>query len=218
MCAISDLYPESRPFESEHMTPDQAQTPSTSNASTIFEDIVTPRLDLIAVSNESLLIQKADRPEMRAELGRRIGAHVPAGWPHENWEPHVYEYLLNLFAESPEAMGWCRYIALRHDGGRTLIGSVGSGFPKAETGEVEIGYGILPEWQRQGIAAEAVMALLPWLESRREIRGFVAQTFPHLRGSIRVLEKAGFEPAGAGFEEGTILFRRGPVNTRTDRD
>jgi len=145
---------------------------------------------------------------MRIELGKEIRAEVPDEWPHENWEPHVYEYLLSLFAESPEAIGWCRYLALRHNGGRTLIGSFGSGLPKPETGEAEIGYGILPAWQRQGFAPEAVLAMLPWLQSRRQIRAFIAQTFPHLRGSIRVLEKCGFQFAGAGFEENTILYRR----------
>jgi [ribosomal protein S5]-alanine N-acetyltransferase len=179
----------------------------------IFEDIKTPRLDLVAVTPESLLIQQRNSPSMRAELGRVISAEVPDEWPHENWEPHVFEYLLKLFAETPEAIGWCRYLAVRHATGRTLIGSFGSGLPKPDTGEAEIGYGILPAWQRQGFAPEAVVAMLPWLQSRREIRAFVAQTFPHLRGSIRVLEKTGFAPAGAGYEEGAILFRRGPVET-----
>jgi ribosomal-protein-alanine N-acetyltransferase len=173
-----------------------------------FEDIATLRLDMVAVTPESLQIQQRNSVRMREELGAHIGAEVPAEWPHENWEPHVFDYLLNLYASDSEAIGWCRYITLRHGAGRTLIGSFGSGFPKAETGEAEIGYGILPNWQRQGFAPEAVAAMLPWLQTRRKIRAFVAQTFPHLRGSIRVLEKSGFEPAGAGFEEGTILFRR----------
>ena len=156
------------------------------------------------------MIQRRNGPNMRAELGERLAARVPEDWPHENWEPHVYDYLLNLIEESPDAVGWCRYLLLRDcEGvGRTLIGSFGSGFPKDETGEAEIGYGLLPGWQRQGFAAEAVNAMLPWLAGQRPTKAFVAQTFPHLRGSIRVLEKCGFTLVGEGFEEGTILFRR----------
>jgi RimJ/RimL family protein N-acetyltransferase len=173
-----------------------------------FEDLKTMRLDLVAMSRESLQCQAEDAPDMRRKLGAILRCDVPDGWPHENWEPHVYAYLLNLMATDAEAMGWCRYLMLRNgSGGRVLIGSFGSGFPKAETGEAEIGYGLLGEFQRQGFAAEAVMAMLPWLRTRRPVKAFVAQTFPHLYGSIRVMEKCGLVYAGPGFEEGTVLYR-----------
>ena len=173
-----------------------------------FETIATPRLDLVAVTAESLLCQVGFGPNFRVELGAILDAEVPEGWPHENWEPHVLDYLLDLFAVTPESSGWCRYLILRGTDKRTLIGTFGSSIPKPETGEAEIGYGLLPDWQRQGLAAEAVVAMLPWLETQRTIRAFVAQTFPHLRGSIRVLEKTGFQQVGPGFEDGAILFRR----------
>jgi len=190
------------------MTNHQAISPNLETSIPTFADIASARLDIAAVTPASLLIQQRNTPSMRAELGAELGAAVPNEWPHENWEPHVFDYLLNLYAQDAEAIGWCRYLVLRQETGRTLIGSFGCGLPKPETGEAEIGYGILPSWQRQGYAPEAVQAMLPWLQSRRNIRAFVAQTFPHLRGSIRVLEKCGFSPAGAGFEEGTILFRK----------
>ena len=173
-----------------------------------FDDVRSVRLDLAPVTPESLYCQARNASDMRRELGAILNARVPEAWPHENWEPHVYDYLLKLIAEDVEAIGWCRYLLLRNpDGGRTLIGSFGSGFPRPDTGDAEIGYGLLPAWQRQGFAVEAVSAMLPWLRQRREIRGFVAQTYPHLRGSIRVLEKAGFSYAGPGFQDGTILYR-----------
>jgi ribosomal-protein-alanine N-acetyltransferase len=171
-------------------------------------EIQTARLDLVPVTPESLRCQVGFGPRMYADLGAAIHAQIPAEWPPENWEPHVLDYLLNLIAEDPEATGWCRYLLLRHPGGRTLIGTFGCAFPKADTGQAELGYGLLPSWQRQGFAAEAVLAMLPWLQSQRTIRAFVAQTFPDLRGSIRVLEKCGFQHIGPGFEEGTVLYRR----------
>ncbi len=174
-----------------------------------FEPIQTLRLDLVAVTSESLRSQIGFGPTMRADLGGLLNAEVPEDWPHEHWESHVLDYLLELIAKEPEASGWCRYILFRdpETNQRTLIGTCGGGFPKPETGEAEIGYGLLPAWQRQGFAPEAVAAMLPWMRTQRPVRAFVAQTFPHLRGSIRVLEKNGFEPAGEGYEEGAILFR-----------
>jgi len=207
--------PDGQPVsESEPMTHNSTSSQLLSPQASVFEDVKTLRLDLVPVTAESLHCQLRNSPQMRAELGAILHAEVPDGWPHENWEPHVYDYLLNLIAQDAEATGWCRYLMLRHADDskrtreRTLIGSFGCGFPKPGTGEAEIGYGIVPAWQRQGFAVEAVEAMLPWLQTRRKIRAFVAQTFPHLRGSIRVLEKCGFEPAGLGFEEGAILFRK----------
>ena len=177
--------------------------------SAIYATIQSARLDLIPVTAESLLCQQRNSPEMRTELASILNANIPESWPPADWEPHVIQYLLNLIEKDTEAVGWCRYLLLRDAATktRTLIGSFGCGFPKADTGLAELGYGLLPEWQRQGFAAEAVIAMLPWLQSRRDITAFVAQTFPHLRGSIRVLEKTGFQPAGPGYEEGTVLFR-----------
>jgi len=174
-----------------------------------LEDLSSARLDLVAMSPESLHCQAENANDMRLKLGAILRAHVPDEWPPENWEPHVYEYLLNLIAIDAESMGWCRYLMLRGEGGgRTLIGTFGSGLPKAETGEAEIGYGLLPEFQRHGYAAEAVLTMLPWLRRRTAVKAFVAQAFPRLYGSIRVMEKCGMVYAGPGFEEGTILYRK----------
>jgi [ribosomal protein S5]-alanine N-acetyltransferase len=204
---------DSRLFESERMTHNRIQSKAPLLNPPVFEDIKTPRLDLVAAIPEALQCEARGGENMRAELGEILQAEVPSAWPHEHWEPHVFQFMLDLIAKDPEAIGWCRYAILRQGNEiahprRILIGTVGSLLPKPETREAEIGYGLLPDWQRQGFAPEAVAAMLPWLQTRREIRAFVAQTFPHLRGSIRVLEKNGFHHAGAGFEEGTILFRR----------
>lgn len=113
------------------MTHNPSLVTVTSAAHPVFAEIQTPRLDLIAVTPESLHIQQRNTLNMRGELGACIHAIVPEEWPHENWEPHVFDYLLKLFAESPEAIGWCRYLVVRHPGpgtilaGRTLIGTFG---------------------------------------------------------------------------------------------
>ena len=192
---------EANPMSKHAILQNPASTPP------ITAEIQTARLDLVPVTAESIRCQVGFGPRMYSDLGSEIKAEIPAEWPPENWEPHVLDYLLNLIAEDPEASGWCRYLLLRHPAGRTLIGTFGCAFPKADTREAELGYGLLPQWQRQGFAAEAVLAMIPWLRSQRPIRAFIAQTFPYLRGSIRVLEKCGFHPAGAGFEEGAVLYR-----------
>ena len=171
-------------------------------------EISTSRLDLFPVTRESLECQRGFTAGMYTSLGEILHAEVPAAWPHENWESHVLDYLLDLLAQSPESLGWCRYLLVREPGRRILIGTFGCGLPHPETGEAELGYGLLPAWQRQGFAAEAVQAMMPWLAAQQPIRAFIAHTYPELRGSIHVLEKCGFHLAGPGTEERTLLYRR----------
>jgi len=173
-------------------------------------DIHTSRLDLIAITPLALHCEAAAAPEYRAQLGQILDAEVPASWPVEHWEPHVFDWLLNQIAADPRVIGWTRYVSLRDPvtGSRTLIGTFGSLYPGETSRQIEVGYGILPEYRRRGYASEAMEAMLAWIQSFFPARCFVAQTFPHLAPSIGVLEKTGFTFVGPGFEEGTILYRR----------
>jgi len=172
-------------------------------------DIHTPRLDLVAITPEAVRCEASASPEYRTQLEHILRATVPETWPAEHWDPHVLDYLSNLFAENPSVIGWTRYITLRDESTRrrTLIGTFGSMHPGDKSRQIEVGYSILPAFQSRGYATEAMSAMLSWIQSFFPVRCFVAQTFPHLKPSIRVLEKSGFEFVGPGFEEGTILYR-----------
>jgi len=179
------------------------------------DDIVTRRLDLIAITPALLQCEIEGGAEFAARFGALAGAEIPREWPPQDWEPHVLKFVLRQLTAQPETIGWTRFVALRgaEIGKRTLIGTVGAIPPgtemsKAAPGEIEVGYGILPGFQRQGFATEALAGVMGWVRSQTRVSAFVAQTFPHLLASIRVLGKSGFQPAGDGFEEGTILFRR----------
>jgi RimJ/RimL family protein N-acetyltransferase len=184
-------------------------------------DVQTPRLDLIATMpafvqcEKDALSAKGSAFELHSRFESLVRATVPAEWPPQDWEPHVLDFLLKQMAEFPGSVGWARLVALRESakGSRVLIGTVGAVPPgtamsHSAPGEIEVGYGILPAFQRQGFATEALAGMMEWVQSQATVTAFVAQTFPHLQPSIRVLEKSGFERAGSGFEEETILFRR----------
>jgi ribosomal-protein-alanine N-acetyltransferase len=171
------------------------------------KDILTRRLALIAITPDSVRSEQAnDR-----QLEMITSACVPATWPPEHWEPHVFDLLLERFAADPGDVGWHRYIALRHEDGsgrRTLIGTLGA-FRRAEKpDECEIGYSVLAEHHRQGYATEGAQALIDWAFSHAFIQTITAQTFPTLPASIRVMEKCGMRFVGPGYEEGTVLYQR----------
>ncbi len=67
---------------------------------------------------------------------------------------------------------------------------------------VEVGYSIVPNYQRLGFASEAVEFSHP------EVRLVTAETLPTLIASIRVLEKNGFYLLSGGSEESVVRYGR----------
>jgi ribosomal-protein-alanine N-acetyltransferase len=168
-----------------------------------LDDIVTSRLSLICITPEILRSEQAGE----GRLGEVIRCVVPVNWPHENWEPHVYEFMLNQLAEHPDQLGWQRYVSLvSPNGQRTLVGSAGA-FTKADPSEVEIGYGFLPQFEGRGFATEAAQGLIAYLREDQRIVSVIAHTFPSIPASIRVMEKCGMVFDGDGEEAGTVRYR-----------
>jgi [ribosomal protein S5]-alanine N-acetyltransferase len=170
----------------------------------LCDDIVTSRLTLIAITPEMMLSEKNGD----GRLGELIQCVVPANWPHKDWEPHVFDFLLRQFAVYPEQLGWPRYVSFVPPGGeRTLIGTLGA-FAKAERPEeCEVGYGILAPYEGQGFATEGVRALIDFLRGKEWLSSVIAHTYPSIPASIRVMEKCGMVFDGEGEEAGTIRYR-----------
>jgi ribosomal-protein-alanine N-acetyltransferase len=171
-------------------------------------DILTPRLALIAITLEMIRAGFAKSPE----FANLVNAELPPDWPPVDWDDHAYEYVVDKMTRYPNSHGWGRYIALKPTSGdrRILIGTCGATLPIELNDDPEIGYGILPAYQRRGYATEAVAALIEWIFSHPHVRSINAQTFPHLQPSLRVMAKNGFLFAGPGPgpEEGTVLYRK----------
>lgn len=100
--------------------------------------------------------------------------------------------LIESGTSSMSGLAW--YVVLRDK--HTLIGFVGFKGPPRD-GRLDIGYAILDAHQGRGYAAEAVRALTHWAFLDRRVQRIVAETYPHLTASIRVLEKCGYSLAAA---------------------
>lgn len=77
-----------------------------------------------------------------------------------------------------------------------------------EDGSVEIGYGIHPEFEGQGLMSEAVDAMVKWAFTQNHVSKVLAETDPDNKASQRILEKAGFVPLNIMGEEGPIFELR----------
>ncbi len=169
--------------------------------------VTTARLELLPASGQ---LARCD-VEDPVRFSEQLGARIPPSWPPELLAD-AREPLAKMLEDDPGLTGWMLWYWLLRDGaaaepGFTLIGVGGfKGRPSAD-GMIEVGYALLPEYQRTGLGSEGLRGLLEWGFSHRRVTRIAAETMPGLQGSIRLLEKAGFEPsAEPAIEKGAIRF------------
>jgi RimJ/RimL family protein N-acetyltransferase len=152
--------------------------------------IQTERLELIAATEE---LAKAEINN-HTELSSLLRAQVPDAWPPEFNDLQTMTFTLQQLQGKPEQVGWWAwYFVLkgRSDGERVAIGYGGfKGLPDGSA-NVEVGYSIHKEYQRQGYGSEATAGLVNWA-FEQDVRSVTAETLPELVASIGVLEKNDF--------------------------
>jgi ribosomal-protein-alanine N-acetyltransferase len=167
--------------------------------------IETDRLELIAGTQE---LARANI-ESRARFAELLEARVPEAWPPPLNDLDSMRWFARYLEEHADGVGWVTwYFVLRERvaGGRVAIGNGGfKGLP-TEDGTVEVGYSIIEEFQGLGFASEAVSGLIEWAFAHPEVTRVIAETYPVLTKSIRVMEKNGLVFIGDGSEEGVIRY------------
>jgi RimJ/RimL family protein N-acetyltransferase len=167
----------------------------------------TKRLTLIATTIAHLRTE-LDTPE---QLGAVLGAVVSPDWPTGEYDRGAMEFFRARLEEGGAAVvGWYGWYALRHadaEGPCALVGSAGYFGPPSPEGTVEIGYSVLPEWQRRGYAVEIVEALAANAFAHAAVHRVIARATESNVASIGVLTRAGFVPAGTS-EDAKLRFVR----------
>ena len=187
--------------------------------------IRTPRLILIPATAESL---SAELISPRA-LGELLGCDVPASWPPELYDADAVRWTLTWLAEHPDQLEWSLYYVAEvppapNDHAR-LVGVCGYKGGPDPAGEVEIGYGIVPERRRRGFASEAVRGMLARAFADPRVTSVIAHTLSELAASIGVLQTTGFlfdgpgndpqEPAAIRFVLSRAHYEESTVAPRT---
>jgi RimJ/RimL family protein N-acetyltransferase len=163
--------------------------------------VETSRLRLVAANASLLHLELEDRGRLYSTLD----VDSPAEWPPPLNDDASCRYFLRTLEQDISSAGWaCWYVIEKP---HTLAGNCGfKGKPDA-AGTVEVGYSIIPSLQRQGLASDAVAALLAWC-GQRGAKKVIAETFSDLISSIRVMQKNGLVPDGSGSEPGVIRYSR----------
>lgn len=165
--------------------------------------IMTDRLTLVPAT---LALARAELSD-RGEFACLLGALVPGNWPPESAADALPMFLSWLEA-SPDRVGWFGWYALASSGDAgppTLVGGGGFLGPPHD-GAVQIGYSLLPEFQRRGYATEMVVGLVRWAFGQPGVHVIAAETEWANPASVRVLEKVGFRPAGAAAVPGGARY------------
>ena len=161
----------------------------------------TERLTLIPFRHD--LVQAT--MEDRAAIGRLLDVAVPVDWPGPDLE-EILPSLADWLAGDPARAEWTCIIMQTQD--RTLIGSAGFKDEPDSAGVVEIGYGIVPAYRRQGYAAEAGRALIAWALAQPGVTCVTAECLYDNLPSIRVLERLGMRQTG---RDGDLLQWELPI-------
>ena len=168
----------------------------------------TENLTLIASTLAHIRIE-LETPELLAEL---LGATVSSAWPSGEYDRDAMEFFKTCFEEGgKDAEGWYGWYAIRdadETSPATLVGAGGYFGPPDADGTVEIGYSVLPAWQRHGYATQMTDALVRNVFSMLHVERVIAHTTEENPASIAVLARCGFSATGEGRELGLIRFER----------
>lgn len=164
--------------------------------------IESKRIRLIAATADLV----SDDLSGHESLSASLRVNVPENWPPELYDRNAMGFAARQLSD-PAERGWSFwYLVNKNSQPEELLGICGfKGRPDGE-GSVEIGYSVLSQYRNKGLATEAASRLVDWAFGHAHVTEIAAETLPHLKQSIRVLEKNGFSFTGQGSEQGVIRY------------
>lgn len=83
-----------------------------------------------------------------------------------------------------------------------LIGSIemNTAFPELEPGQVNVSYGIFPQWRGRGLVLRAIKLMAEYLRRDTKVSEILLRISPENIASLKVAERAGFAVCGV-FDE-----------------
>ena len=183
-----------------------------------MEFLTTPRMRLAPATSELVRAEIGDR----TEFARLLGAKIPSDWPLDEMAdalPWFLERLESLEREYPREIGWYGFYGVVTGGvvdAPVLVGGGGCLGPPVD-GSVEIGYSVLPSFQRRGYATEMMTAIVSWVGNDQRIQQITAETATGNLASRRLLSRLGFHEAGPGRDAGAVLYMWTRVGLSTVR-
>lgn len=146
---------------------------------------------LTLVANDAALAQ-LQMEDLRGFYAR-LGALEASTWPPEPFDAEGLGWVRSSLQTDPDGVGWYGWVLLADagEGRKKLVGAaVLAGRPDFD-GEVELGFGLLPEARGQGFSSEAVKVIVDWAMANGASR-IVAHFAAADESNARTLERCGF--------------------------
>lgn len=123
-------------------------------------------------------------------LSKKINVTVQDNWTE--FGVGALQYALERLSESEEEKNWWTYFPIyKHD--NKLIGSGGYKGKPTNTGTVELGYEIAPDYRNRGFATEMTKGLIENAFKDERVKSIIAHTLGQDNASTKVLQKCGFK-------------------------
>ena len=148
--------------------------------------IRTARLDLHAVLPSEYAVLAVDRGDSRLWIDR--GFSNPHGHLVDDPGPLVHR-IPRILADPDAAPYLLRMAVLRSEG--IIIGSAGFHDRPDAAGMIEIGLGIVPDWQGQGLATELLAGMWGWVVRQPGVRVLRYTVAPDNLPSQAIIAKFG---------------------------
>ena len=160
--------------------------------------------DVLVLTGERLALLALDRELAQLQAGSRtaffnaIAVMHEAIWPPAPFEAAALDWTARELTHDPDGQGWYGWALLANEGERApprIVGLAALIGRPDEDGDVELAFGLLPEFRGRGYGGETVRTLAAWALANGARRVIV-----HLDAedahTARTLAKSGFADTG----------------------
>jgi RimJ/RimL family protein N-acetyltransferase len=145
---------------------------------------------LLALDKDLAALQAGSR----AAFFNAIAVTHEALWPPAPFETAAFEWAAKNLAHDPEGEGWYGWALLANEGERAPPRIVGIaalvGRPDVD-GDVELAFGLLPDFRGRGYGGDTVQALCAWAFANGAKR-VVVHLDAEDAGAVHMLQRSGF--------------------------
>ncbi len=151
----------------------------------MIQRLVTERLIIIPMTHSMICSVLSGNNDMYMNMGINNNGK----WPLPD-TMDILHFIKDNMNKNDVVSGFDVWMVVKKDG-MTVIGDAGFKGEPNEAGEIEIGFGLIPEEQQKGYGYELACALMDWAAQQAEVKIIKADCLLDNIGSKKLLQKCG---------------------------